>query len=215
MDMPMSLPDFNPATLPAARTQRAEAGQARSPQVTADAGTQVSISAEARAADAAARAAGPGQTSDAPALPQGGAQSANPVSALAQTEVPAATTAATSATVDTAETAIAERSSASPQALNATTAAPQPPVSQTVEALAPAAQGGVQSANPAAAAPSQGPAAPTDTAQAGVTERGSSSALQREPDASSASTNAALQLYLENAVRPDNQGPPSAFRESA
>lgn len=153
METSMGILSLNPATLTPTRAQRPEADSASVAQPIADSGTQVSISAEARSAEAAARQAAPGQASEAPALPQGGAQSTNPVQATVPGELPPATTLATSAPVDTAETAIADR--------------------------------------------------------------GTSNTVQREPDASSASSSVAVQLYLENAVRPDNQASPSAFRESA
>jgi len=153
MDTSMGIPDLNPVTLPATRSQRPEAAFAAIAQPAAASGTQVSISAEARAAEAAARLAAPDQAGEAPALPQGGAQSTNPVQATAPGELPAAVTSASSAPVETAQAAIAERSAAGP--------------------------------------------------------------VPREPDAASADRNVAVQLYLENAVRPDNQPSPSAFRESA
>lgn len=61
-------------------------------------------------------------------------------------------------------------------------------------------------------------ATPTATAQGALAERASTAArdAEQEPDAASAAGRSATQLYLENAARPDNQGPaPSGLRTSA
>lgn len=121
------------------------------------ASAQVSISPEARAAEEAARVTSAAQTSEAPGLPQGGAQSANPVQAAATEQRTESVVSTTAVPADSAESEIAQRISAEPQAL--------------------------QSAS--------------------------------TPNSSSSETNQALQLYLENAVRPENQQSRSPIRESA
>ncbi|HRQ47088.1 MAG TPA: hypothetical protein PK725_09060 [Rhodocyclaceae bacterium] len=122
---------------------------------------QVSISAEARAAEQAARLAAPDQVSAAQAV--AGTQSSAPVQASTAADTVSATASATATPAAQAEAARADR----------TTSAAEP------------AQ---------AAANLQRP---------------------RDPDASSAEGNQAVQLYLANATRPDNQPTASVIRESA
>jgi uncharacterized membrane protein len=122
---------------------------------------QVSISAEARAAEQAARLAAPGQV--APAQAVAGTQSSAPVQASTAADTVSATASATATPAAQAEAARADRA----------TSAAEP--AQTAANL-------------------QRP---------------------RDPDTSSTEGNQAVELYLANATRPDNQPTSSVIRESA
>lgn len=113
----------------------------------------------------------------------------------------------------------------SPEARAAEEAARVTAAAQTSEAPA-APQGGAQSANPVQAAVTEqrteatvsATSVPAANAEADIAQRANAApqALQSEaPDASSGESSQALQLYLENAVRPDNQPARSAIRETA
>lgn len=159
----MGLSNVDAGALQSARPQlRPEAGEGRPQGNEAPRqDIQVSISAEARAAEQAARLAAPDQASAAQAV--AGTQSAAPVQAPTAGDTASAAASASAVPAAQAETARAERTTGN-------AVPPQPP------------------ANP------QRP---------------------REPDASSVEGNQAVQLYLDNATRPDNQPAPSVIRETA
>ena len=156
----MGLSNIDAGALQAARPQlRPEADDARQQGNAAPRqDVQVSISAEARAAEQAARLAAPDQASAAPAV--GGTLSAAPVQPPTAGDAASAAASASAAPTAQAETARAERTTGS-------------------------------------AVPAQPPANPQ---------------RPREPDASSVEGNQAVQLYLDNATRPDNQPAPSMIR---